>query len=148
MKEERGNVWTHHKRGYWAVITTNGSVRTDGAAVMGRGVARQAAVKYPDLPFELGTHIKDWGNTVGIFQQYMIITLPVKHHWQSKANLELIETSIKKLRQVFGFAGMPASKIYMVRPGCGYGRLDWADVRPILEKHLDDRFIVVEQDIS
>ncbi len=29
------------------------------------------------------------------------------------------------------------------RVGCGNGSLDWEDVQPILERHLDDRFILV-----
>ena len=29
------------------------------------------------------------------------------------------------------------------RVGCGNGALDWKDVRPILRRYLDDRFILV-----
>lgn len=64
-----------------------------------------------------------------------------------KADLELIERSCKQLKAMFGFAsGRSREEVYLVRPGCGNGGLDWGDVKPILEKYLDDRFIVVERE--
>lgn len=50
MKEVYGDIWEYHKQGYWIVITTNGFVKKNGCAVMGRGVAKQAVTKYPSLP--------------------------------------------------------------------------------------------------
>jgi len=37
-------------------------------------------------------------------------------------------------------------KVYLVRPGCGNGRLDWRDVKKVLLARLDDRFVVVEKE--
>ena len=35
------------------------------------------------------------------------------------------------------------SKVLIPRPGCGYGELNWQDIKPLLESILDDRFISV-----
>jgi len=51
MQEITGDIWEQHKLGRWIVITTNGAIKNDGSCVMGRGVAKQAADKYPELPF-------------------------------------------------------------------------------------------------
>lgn len=57
MKEVTGNIWDYHEKGYWIVITTNGTVKANGEAVMGRGVALQAKRKYQGLPWRLGQEI-------------------------------------------------------------------------------------------
>jgi len=44
VKEVDGNLWEIEAD--WRVITTNGFVKKDGRAVMGRGVARQALQRY------------------------------------------------------------------------------------------------------
>lgn len=44
MKECQGNIWTYGAD--IIVITTNGTVRKDGACVMGRGVAQQALKRF------------------------------------------------------------------------------------------------------
>ena len=52
MKEITGDIWDYHKQGHWIVITTNGTVKSNGEAVMGRGIALQARAKFiqhPDL---------------------------------------------------------------------------------------------------
>jgi len=39
-------------------------------------------------------------------------------------------------------------KVYLPRPGCGYGYLDWEIVKKELEPILDDRFIVITKPIK
>ena len=62
MIEKKGNIWEHHAAGGWVAIPTNGCVRRDGSAVMGAGVALQAARKFPGLAAELGQRIRAHGN--------------------------------------------------------------------------------------
>jgi len=142
MKEIQGNIWNFHKQGYWIVITTNGIVKSNGEAVMGRGVALQAKQKFPTLPSSLGYYINLNGNVVQHIPGFSIIAFPVKYKWSEKASLELIESSCQGLVRLISIIGV--REVYIVRPGCGNGGLDWEDVKPILEKYLDDRFRVVQ----
>ncbi len=151
MKEITGDIWDYHGKGYWIVITTNGTLNTKGEAVMGKGIALQAKQRYPELPSELGKQIKGCslpygeytqGNNLKVFYLYKITTFPTKHNWWEKADLVLIEESCRQLQSACH--GNQDTK-YLVRPGCGVGQLNWKDVKPILEKYLDDRFIVVDR---
>jgi hypothetical protein len=45
-------------------ITTNGFVKKNGEAVMGRGCAKQALQRYPSISFTLGNRIVTGGNKV------------------------------------------------------------------------------------
>jgi hypothetical protein len=146
MQEIFEDIWKQHKQGRWVVITTNGDIKNDGTCVMGRGVAKQAADRFPELPYELGKRIVSAGNVVNVFEDLKIITLPVKHHWKDKADLNLIE---KSLQQLVAWADKPPrkhGKFYMVRPGCSNGKRDWeSEVKPLCEKYLDNRFVIVER---
>lgn len=144
MKEIAGNIWDYYKQGHWVVITTNGTVRKDGRAVMGRGVALQAAERFPGLTEKLGQHIQKYGNVLSFSPLDHIITFPVKKEWYEKASLSLIEQSARDLWDWLNQANGLPDEVYLVRPGCGNGGLAWNDVKPILKKWLDDRFIVVE----
>lgn len=64
MRECRGNLWRFHRDGAWIVVPTNGLVRRDGYAVMGRGVAAQAAQRFPTLQATLGGLLMSRGNHV------------------------------------------------------------------------------------
>jgi hypothetical protein len=141
MFERVGDLWDFYDNGEWIVITTNGTVKKNGEAVMGRGCALEAKTKYPQLPLELGNYIRNNGNRVFIVQDF-IMTLPVKHNWYEKANLKLIETSLQRL--VDNVSDLRIPIIFMPRPGCGNGHLDWeSQVKPLCEKYLDDRFVVL-----
>lgn len=138
------NIWTV-AIGNWVVIPTNGFVKVNGECVMGRGVAQQAARMFPWLPLMLGTQLRKTGNKLYLFEDitrgYRLITFPVKHNWWEKADLDLIRTSTKELGSIKSLW----SGVYLPHVGCGNGQLDWADVQPILEEYLDDRFTVVTQ---
>lgn len=144
MKEISGNIWDFHSKGNWIVITTNEVIKKDGSCAMGRGIALQAKNRFPNLPYELGERIKKHGNICFAFTKYRIITFPVKYGWKEKASYDLIDESCEKLVSIF--QRMNRAFIYLVRPGCGNGGLGWEDVKPVLDKWLNDRYVVVERD--
>ena len=145
MKEIKGNLWDYYDKGEWIVITTNGSIKNNGACVMGRGVAKDARDRFPNLDKVLGKAIQVFGNQLFVLNSLTgmrLISFPVKHNYYEKADLNLIEKSCKQL----SFVTRPNMTIYLPRPGCGNGGLDWKDVKPILEKYLDNRFVVVNNE--
>ena len=143
MIEATGNLWDFYDIGETVCITTNGHVGRAGTAVMGRGTAKQAASKFPTLPLALGSLLRATGNHVYLLCPG-IFSFPVKHHWAMDADLYLIRRSCLELKTLAGLYQL--SRVYLPRPGCGNGNLQWKDVKPVLEMHLygdDDRFIVV-----
>jgi len=144
MREIEGDIWDFHKAGFFIVIPTNGFVKNDGECVMGRGLAYEAKRRFPDLPLELGKRIREYGNVVFVFVKYRIITFPVKYNWYEKADMDLIRRSAIGLREMFRFnlIGMP-TPVYLPKVGCGNGKLNWFEVRAMLEMLLNDDFIVV-----
>src|SRR5258706_2483754 len=143
MIEIEGDLWQAHALGDWIAITTNPVINTLGELVMGRGVALQAAQRFPTLPKVLAQHIKTNGNHVAAFPAYKIIAFPVKHHWRHAASPLLIERSAQELVKLDGLVRRP---IYMVRPGCGNGKLEWEAVKKIIGPILvGDDYIVVEK---
>lgn len=143
MKETIGDLWEFHKQGNWIIIPTNGTVKEDSSAVMGKGVALQAAKRFPGLSQNLGRKLRVFGITPIVFHHLRLVTFPVKIDWWVEATLQLIEESCKSITKEDNWNQLGISEIYMPRVGCGAGGLNWKDVKPILEKYLDDRFIVV-----
>jgi len=143
MLEVTGNLWDFWEKGEWIVITVNGTIKKDGSCVMGRGVAKEAALRFPKLPLELGKGLREHENISMVFGQYQVITFPVKHNWWERADLELIKESAEILANLF--PTKDNTKVYMVRPGCGNGGLKWEDVKPVIAELLGDNFIIVEK---
>lgn len=142
MNEIFGNIWDYYESGGVIVVTTNGDINSRGECVMGRGIALQVKNRFPEFPKKLANHIRKHGNNVGYFSIYRIFTFPVKHHWFEKADLNLIERSAFQLKE--SVDKLRLERVFMVRPGCSNGRLMWEDVKSVIEKHLDDRFLVVD----
>jgi hypothetical protein len=138
MKELAADLWEVDAA--LRVITTNGTVKTNGKAVMGRGCAAEARKRYIGIATKLGRWIREYGN-VPYFIYQGLATLPVKHQWWEKADPDLIVKSVRILAQEARMYGY--TSVVMPRPGCGNGGLAWEDVKPLIEPYLDNRFTVV-----
>lgn len=150
MIEVVGNLWEYGPPDAVRVITTNGTIRKDGAAVMGRGCAAEAAKRYPFLPVVLGNELIRRGNHVHNLSTATrhddgleLWSFPVKHNWWEVADLDLIESSAHELRLAMNAYYSEDVTVVMPRPGCGNGHLKWEDVRPVIAEILDDRFHVI-----
>lgn len=127
-------------------ITTNGTVKKNGRGVMGRGCALEAVDKYQDIDVELGNNIIKYGNIVTFLKNWdiQILSFPVKHNWWEIADIELIKRSCKQLVDLM--QKFSITKVYLPRPGCGNGKLDWEkDVKPAIKDLLPDSVIIVSK---
>ncbi len=127
-------------------ITTNGFLKTDGSAVMGRGVALQATKRYFALRKIQGRALQQHGNvpTILIPGPPALVSFPVKHVWSDWADLDLIRQSAERLVALTTAQGWRT--VLLPRPGCNNGHRNWErDVQPILAPLLDERFLVVHQ---
>lgn len=145
MLEVSGDLWEFHEAGETIVITTNGVVKKNGECVMSRGIALEAKARFPTLPFELGKKLYESGNHCQYFSEYRLFTLPTKHHWYEKSDIQLIARSLGEF--VVYVANAKLDKVYLPRPGCGNGKLDWMMVRPVVASYLtDNKFIIVNNE--
>ncbi|MEJ2700354.1 MAG: ADP-ribose-binding protein [Desulfuromonadales bacterium] len=142
MHEIFGDLWEEHRRGAIVAITTGGLVDRHGRCVMLRGCARQAKERFPDLPHLLGELLRAKGNHVFALGRG-IVSFPVETSPYDRPELRLIERSCRELVELADRREW--RHLVVPRPGCGGGGMEWADVRPILERCLDGRFRVITQ---
>ena len=146
MLEEFGDFWTI--QGDARCITTNGALRANGDAIMGKGVALQAKQRYPRIEFTLGRLIQKYGNHL-FYIGHGLISFPTKHDWRDhESDIGLIKRSAIELVSLFKgdvpIKNKSNRRILLTRPGCGSGNLEWTEVRPILQTILNsNEFIVV-----
>jgi hypothetical protein len=141
MLEIEGDIWAYAATAV-IVITTNGSLTSDGRAIFGQGVARQAALRFPELAYKLGSLINKNGNHVFDLGAGMV-SFPVEETPWSLPDPRIIARSALELRQLADLSGW--ERIIVPRPGCGGGGLAWKDVKPLLEPWFDERFVVISQ---
>src|SRR5512133_2676914 len=142
MLEALADIWDFTDRGV-LVITTNGSLTRDGRAVVGRGVARQAAHRFPGLAATLGSLLAERGNHVFDLGDGLV-SFPVEETAWSLPDLRIIARSAEELRLLADDAGW--ERIVVPRPGCGGGGLAWQEVQPVLELWFDERFVVIHKE--
>jgi len=142
MLEALGDIWEQADRGAVIAITTNGSLTRERRAVLGRGVARQAVIRFPRLAETLGGLLAEQGNHVFNLGG-CIVSFPVEETAWSQPDLRIIARSAEELRRLADCSGW--QRVVVPRPGCGGGGLAWKDVRPLLSPWFDDRFIVISQ---
>ena len=136
-----GNLWSFQAAGFPVCVTTNGVVKKNGELVMGAGIALQAKNLFPAIPLKAGNAVKTYGNQVYYFTEENLFTFPTKHHWREDSDIDLIKASCWQISAI-AYAH-EFNRIYLPRPGCANGGLEWSYVESIIGNLLDDRFTVV-----
>jgi hypothetical protein len=140
MKYIKGNLWNFHS-GAPVCITTNGIIKKNGELVMGAGIALQAKQRFPALPLKAGNAVKGYGNRTLYFIEERLFTFPTKYDWRDPSDINLIGLSAHQLKAQCDQLGF--NRVYLPRPGCSNGKLNWPDVDNVLRQILDDRFTIV-----
>lgn len=144
MRELVGDLWKAHAAGAVVAITTGGAVsRQGGRCAMPRGCAFDAARRFPALPEILGALINAGGNHVYDLGSH-IVSFPVEATPWERPDPVLIEQSCRELVALAEIHGW--QEVVVPRPGCGSGGLRWPDVRPILQRYFDERFVVISKE--
>lgn len=145
MREIVGNLWDYYREGFILCITTNGSLKKNGEAVMGRGCAAQAKHRFSGLPGLLGERIRRWGNILGSIGETRLTAFPTKNRWQDKSEIALIfQSAIALARLARHF---PTTTYVLPRPGCGNGGLDWeTQVKPVIQNLLPDNVWIISKE--
>ncbi len=112
--------------------------------VMGKGVALQSKRLFPDNykayaaacergELEVGTvFVFDRGT---LDNPRYIINFPTKRHWRGRSKIEYVRTGLQDLeRQI---RDLSIQSVAVPPLGCGYGGLDWDEVRPLIEESAD-----------
>jgi len=156
MQEVIGDIWDYWLDMYLIAIPVNGFVKKNGRAVMGKGLAKQARERIPDIDLVLGKAIirGGWSEIYQIAPG--IVSFPVKRDhaiydgtnvvrhmrgrlaigdpapgWALKAETAIIESSLGTLRNWYP----TFERIVIPRVGCGAGELNWVvDVKPLCER--------------
>ena len=151
MLIQQGNLWEFHSQGYWICIPTNGIVNSQGLLVMGKGVALEAAQRFPGLRANWGELVKAEGNQPIPYPPGRLISFPTKHHWKDPSDLPLIRASATKLTSwwhlvasSYTMAHKEILPLCLPKVGCGCGGLDWeSQVEPILSWILNNNYMAV-----
>lgn len=109
--------------------------------VMGAGIALQFKHEYPENCkfYERACR----GNQVTIGSMLIwptgnasnpqfIINFPTKQHWKNPSELEWIESGLDSLESAIGLYSIKSIAVPAL--GCSNGKLDWNDVRPLIER--------------
>lgn len=63
-----------------------------------------------------------------------VLNFPTKVHWRNPSKIEWIEAGLEKFVSAFEEQGI--NEVSFPLLGCGNGGLDWADVKPVMERYL------------
>jgi O-acetyl-ADP-ribose deacetylase (regulator of RNase III) len=113
--------------------------------VMGRGIALQFKLAYPDnfkayLRACKAEEVQPGHMLVTAIEQLVnprfIINFPTKRHWKGKSRIEDIEAGLPALVREIKRLGVRSVAVPPL--GCGNGGLDWDQVRPRIEAAFDE----------
>lgn len=118
------------------------TVNTEG--VMGKGIALAFKKAFPGNFKDYEREVKEGRAQVGRVMVFAtglthpkyIINFPTKKHWRHPSKMAYVEDGLKDLVERL-HAITDARSIALPPLGCGNGKLDWADVKPLMLRYLE-----------
>lgn len=118
------------------------TVNTEG--VMGKGIALEFKEAFPKNYEKYREACKDGKIETGkmfVFETgsltypHYIINFPTKKHWRNPSKLEYIKDGLEDLERVI--KKLKIKSIAIPPLGCGNGKLNWKDVKPLIESSIN-----------
>lgn len=118
------------------------TVNTQG--VMGKGIALAFKKAFPANFKHYELEVKEGRAVVGrvivhatgLTHPKYIINFPTKKHWRHPSKMEYLEAGMQDL--VKQLSTLTDAKSIALPPlGCGNGKLDWSDVKPLMLRYLE-----------
>ncbi len=108
---------------------------------MGKGIAYQFKVKYPENNKEYVKRCRNNSFTIGdilLFRENdkVILNFPTKDKWRKKSEYEFIEKGMKTLRSTIIENNLKSVSIPPL--GCGNGGLEWVKVKELIINNIKD----------
>lgn len=124
--------------------TVVNTVNTVG--VMGKGIAKGFKERYPAMFADYKKLCANGELTIGKLHLWRgsmkwVLNFPTKTTWRLPSEIDYIEKGLRTFAEQYKTLGI--TSVSFPPLGCGNGNLDWNDVRPIMERHLNDLDIQV-----
>ena len=149
MYQQYGDIFKPTSSVQAICITTNGNIKSNGRAVMGAGIAKTARDLLPDIDLTLGQLLRKGLHTT-IISKYIVnkvvvnvVAFPTKYHWKENSSYDLIKKSAEELAVLADHHNWKT--VWLPKPGCNNGHLDWDKVEKILSDVLDSRFTIIKR---
>lgn len=115
--------------------------------VMGAGLAKEFKKRFPEMYKDYRKICKDGKLKIGKFHTFrtidrLIINFPTKKHWKNNSKLEWIEAGLEHF--VKSYKNWDISSVAFPQLGTNHGKLNWSDVKTIMEDYLNSLDIEVE----
>lgn len=147
MQLINGDMWSIYDQSDLFFITTNSTITKEGDLIMGRGIAGEAATRYPAIPTVWGKHLIQMGRP----REYNLL---VSSRWQEGKKLAAFQTKYEPAQP--SLPGLISRSVIMLKvlaerhpgkrfdlnfPGIGYGRLKEKEVLPIIQCLPDNVYV-------
>jgi O-acetyl-ADP-ribose deacetylase (regulator of RNase III) len=129
--------YVHHDLFESPAQTLVNAVNTVG--VMGKGIAAEFKRRYPEMFERYQEHCRRGELQVGRLYLYRtankwVLNFPTKQDWRAPSQIEWIEAGLAKFVAEYEERGITSASFPQL--GCGNGGLEWARVKPLLERYL------------
>lgn len=115
--------------------------------VMGAGLAKEFKQRYPQMfeayKYECSSNSIQVGDFFGWLNPDLsgknVALVPTKNHWREKSKITNVDAALSTFCRMRESASWQATikSIAFPKLGCGLGGLNWQDVKPVMEQHLE-----------